>query len=216
MKNNKQLIIFVAHLDDVELSCLSYIFKNHTIYKSIKIFVASYWEPKDKIWQKNLKKIKLRCKGTEIEYINLQHKQRTLMSNLDFVKDIFYKKIDFGKNKRYDILTHSIEDCHTDHVAVGYISKGILKYTDRYVLIHSPSVSNFDPNYWVSLSVDDYLIKKDMCDNYTITKEQSYTKVGHYLQSEKHYNIGRAYQMENFVHLDDEYSECYKILKWRQ
>ena len=54
-----------------------------------------------------------------------------------------------------------------------------------------------------------------MCDRYNIGNEQSYTKLGYYLQSEDHYNIGRAYQLENFVHLDDEYSECYKILKWK-
>jgi len=215
LPKNKQLIIFVAHIDDVELSCLSYIFKNHAIYDAIKIFIASQWKNKNQVWSNNLSNIRQRCEGTKIEYTNLGYNQRVLMGGLDDVKDSFYKKIDFNSHVRYDILTHSIKDCHTDHVAIGHISKGIFKYVDRYILVHSPSVSNFDPNFWVSLSKDDYLLKKKMCDKYSVKNEQSYTGLGYYLQSENHYNIGRAYQLENFVHLDDEYSECYKILKWR-
>ena len=33
-------------------------------------------------------------------------------------------------------------------------------------------------------------------------KEQSYSKLGYYLQSDEHYNIGRAYVLENFVNKD--------------
>ena len=215
LSKNKQLIVFVAHLDDVEISCLSYMFRNYKMYESINIFIASHWQKKKPIWEENLKIIENRCKGTEIKYFNLGYEQRTLMSKLDDVKDSFYKKINFCDNIRYDILTHSIDDCHTDHVSIGYISRGIFKYVDRYVIVHSPSTNNLDPNFWVSLDKQDYILKKKMCDRYNINNEQSYTKLGYYLQSEEHYNIGRAYQLENFVHLDDDYSECYKILKWK-
>ena len=212
---NKQLIIFVAHIDDVELSCLSYMFQNYKLYEKITIFIASKWDKKNKPWKENLQLIRERCKGTEVEYTNLGYEQRKLMSDMDDLKDSFYKRIHFDKDKRYDLLSHSVEDCHTDHVSVAYIAKGIFKYVDRFVLVYSPSVINLNPNYWVSLSDEDYLLKKKMCDKYSINNEQSYTGLGYYLQSEDHYNIGRAYQLENYVHLDDKYSECYRILKWR-
>ena len=199
---NKQLIIFVAHIDDVELSCLSYMFQNHKLYEKIIIFIASKWDKKNKPWSENLQTIRERCKGTEIEYVNLGYEQRKLMNHMDDLKDSFYKRIHFDKDKRYDLLSHSIEDCHTDHVSVAYIAKGIFKYVDRFVLVYSPSVINLNPNYWVSLSDEDYLLKKNMCDKYNINNEQSYTSLGYYLQSEDHYNIGRAYQLENYVHLE--------------
>ena len=90
LSKTKQLIVFVAHLDDVELSCLSYIFKNHTSYDSISIFIASEWKKKKGIWSKNLESIRRRCEGTEVEYINLGFEQRSLMGKLDDVKDLFY------------------------------------------------------------------------------------------------------------------------------
>jgi hypothetical protein len=59
-----------------------------------------------------------------------------------------------------------------------------------------------------------YSLKKEMCMKYDIAKEQSYSKLGYYLESEEHWNIGKAYQMENFVHTDYEHYEVYRIIKW--
>ena len=53
-----------------------------------------------------------------------------------------------------------------------------------------------------------------MCEGYDIGKEQSYSKMGYYLDSEEHWNIGKSYQMENFVHTDNKYYEVYRIIKW--
>jgi len=53
-----------------------------------------------------------------------------------------------------------------------------------------------------------------MCAKYDIKAEQSYSKLGYYLESEDHWNIGKAYQMENFVHTDHEHYEVYRIIKW--
>ena len=49
---------------------------------------------------------------------------------------------------------------------------------------------------------------------YDIQKDQSYTKLGYYLQSEEHYNIGRAHVLENYVFDDYKNYEIYKIIKW--
>ena len=33
------------------------------------------------------------------------------------------------------------------------------------------------------------------------------------MQNEEHYNIGRSYYLENFVHQEYEYYETYRVLK---
>ena len=53
-----------------------------------------------------------------------------------------------------------------------------------------------------------------MCVKYDIAKEQSYSKLGYYLDSEELWNIGKSYQIESFVHTDCDYYEVYRILKW--
>lgn len=215
VKLKRNLIIFLAHIDDIELSCLSYIFKNYKEYDEIDFYLATKWQPKEQLWSQNLEKIRLRCSGIKINYFNLDYDQRILMTKFDDLKDKFYSQIKFSKNTKIDMLTHDLEDCHTDHVAIAMISKGLFKYTDRYITVYSPSTTNFKPNLWIELSKEDYSLKKEMCDVYNVNNEQSYTNLGYYLQSESHYNIGSAYEIENFAVASSKYSECFKILKWR-
>jgi len=209
----KDLIFFLAHLDDFEISCMGYLLKHHQQYDEIRCVLASSWDPKADLWSNNLRDISSFI-GREIRYDNLEFKQRSLTSNFDEVKDKFYKTIEFGKSSRFDIVTHDSNDCHTDHTSVHTISKGLYKYTNRFVTVYSPSSISFKPNYWIGFNDSQYALKKKMLDKYSIGVEQSYTKLGYYLQSDPHYNIGNAYYMENFVHMDEPHHECYKILKW--
>ena len=128
------------------------------------------------------------------------------------MKDAFYKKINF--DKRFDLLTRDGNDSHTDHVAVSLVAKGMYKYCNRFVTIYSPSSVHFDSNYYIGLSSQVFSIKRKALDEYDISKEQSYSKWGYYLQSEEHYNIGRAYVLENFAFDDYENYEIYRIFKW--
>ena len=88
------------------------------------------------------------------------------------------------------------------------------KYCNRFVTIYSPSSAKFNPNYYIGLDEETYSLKKKTLDKYDINKEQSYTKLGYYLQSEEHYNIGRAHVLENYVFDDYKNYEIYKIIKW--
>jgi LmbE family N-acetylglucosaminyl deacetylase len=213
VQNSKSLIFFVSHLDDFEISCMGYLLKHHAEYEEILCVVASSWSAKTEIWTKNLQEIERRI-DRKISYFNLGFEQRRLTACLDDVKDVFYKSISFGRQLRFDIVTHDAGDCHTDHVATHQIAKGLYKYADRFVTIYSPSTSNFQANYWIGLTDEDYDLKKTLLDKYDINTEQSYTKLGYYLQSDKHYDIGSAYYLENFVHNNHAHHECYKILKW--
>ena len=94
---SKDLYFFLAHLDDFEISCIGYLSKHKEAYDSINIFVATKWDKKSLIWSENLKLIQEEL-DVEINYHNFQYDQRTLMSNLDNLKDDFYKKIDFMNN----------------------------------------------------------------------------------------------------------------------
>jgi len=111
-------------------------------------------------------------------------------------------------------LTHDKEDCHTDHTACFTTAKGMFKYCNRFLTIYSPSSAGLNPNFFVGMSKEQYNIKKKALDKYDIQKEQSYTKLGYYLQSEEHYNIGRAHVLENYVFDDYPHYEIYKIMKW--
>ena len=90
----------------------------------------------------------------------------------------------------------------------------MFKYSQRFISVYSPSSINFNPNYFIGLHDTNYEIKKSALDKYNIENEQSYSKLGYYLQSEEHYNIGRAHVLENYVFDDYEHYEIYKILKW--
>lgn len=211
MKSNqdKTLIILCAHLDDFELSCLGFLFKHSHEYDSIKLFVSSFHDYKDKVTLTNVELIS-NLLNVKIEYVNLNHKARFLYSEIDSLKQEFYSKIDF--KSKFDILTHSKYDLHTDHIACAFISNGLYKYCERYIEFYSPSSKNFDPNYFLSLSNEQFGIKKSMYEKYDIQKDDSFTKIGYYFN--EHWNIGRSYVMENFVKYESEYYEIYRILKW--
>ena len=207
----KNLYFFVAHLDDFEISCLGFLFKHGADYANINIFIATDFENKTPVWKDNLEKIR-NSLSFPINYHNFNYPQRSLMSSLDSLKDDFYKNIDFSNP--FDLVTHDSRDCHTDHVAINMISYGLFKCSNKFVTIYSPSSRNFGPNYWIELSKVNYEVKKECVDKYNIEHEQSYSKLGYYLQSEGHYNIGKALYLENFVNDSYDFCECYKILKW--
>ena len=139
----KDLIVFIAHIDDFECSCFGYLFKHYKKYEQINIVIATTWPSKVPIWEENLKLLPPSIKD-KINYTNLNFEQRTLNTNFDHLKDKFYKIIDF--NKRFDILTHDEEDCHSDHTALAKAARGMYKYCNRFITIYSPSSAHFNPN----------------------------------------------------------------------
>lgn len=203
----------MSHIDDFEISCLSYLFKHKDEYDKIICVVATSWDAKKEIWRENLSLIEEKIKN-KIHYTNLEFNQRRMQTDFDDIKNKFYGSIDFNSGSRFDIISHDFNDCHTDHLSAHLIAKGIYKYTDRFVTVYSPSSTKFDANYWIGLSEEEFQFKKTLLDKYDINVEQSYTKLGYYLQSEKHYDIGSAYYLENFVHKHHPHYECYRILKW--
>ena len=215
----RDLIVFAAHLDDVELAFWGFISKHYDEYDKIKVIVVTDHEPKRAVWDENLKSMNNYISCTTIphrfdlmEYTNLGYAARQGMTDFDKIKDDFYKLIDF--DRRFDILTHDEKDCHTDHFVLNKIAMGMYKYANRFVTVYSPSSTHFDANYWIPLDEDQWKLKKEMCAKYDIGKEQSYSKLGYYLDSEEHWNIGKSYQMESFVHTDHKYYEVYRIIKW--
>ena len=87
---------------------------------------------------------------------------------------------------------------------------------DRFLSIYSPSSSSFNPNFWVGISDLELDFKKKLIVNYNIENEQSYSSVGNYLQDNGIENfLNNSYFFENFIYLDFNYYECYKLLKWR-
>lgn len=207
----RNLYIFTAHIDDFEVSCYGYLFKHYKEYDKIYLIVATTWEKKKSILNKNLSELPKDIKN-KLEYINLEFEQRKLVTVFDEVKDSLYKLIDF--NSDFDMLTHDENDTHTDHKVLRDIAMGMFKYTNRYVTIYSPSSINFSPNYFLGLEDNIFNIKKVALDRYNIEAEQSYSKLGYYLQSDEHYNIGKSYVLENCVNTNYNYYEIYKILKW--
>mgnify|MGYP000539473354 CR=1 FL=1 len=210
----KELVFYMAHIDDFELSCLGYLIKHGKEYDNIKCIIASQWKNKEKIWKNNLLEIKLKS-GLEIEYINLGFDQRRLTSEFDEVKDATYKSLQLSHEKRFDIVTHDINDCHSDHTAVYEIAKGMYKFTNRFITVYSPSSAKFKPNLWIGMNKKDYAFKQKLITAYNIDQEQSYTNLGNYLNLdglEKFSNS--SYFLENFVYFDHDYYECYQIVKW--
>jgi len=207
----KNLYIFLAHIDDLECATIGYLSKNYKSYDKIHVVIATYWKEKAGIFEENLRLLNEKFES-KIVYTNLLNKQRQMMSSIDFVKDQFYKLLDFKTS--FDILTHDENDAHTDHRAVSMISMGMVKYANTYVTVYSPSTYNFQPNLFISMNEDEFKIKKACLDKYNISNEQSYTGLGYYLQSDDHYNIGEAYFLESYANKHKtKYAEVYRILK---
>jgi LmbE family N-acetylglucosaminyl deacetylase len=207
---SKDLVFFVAHIDDFEFSCMAFLFKKHNQYDNIKIVIPTTWEHKSDVWQKNLSCIEEHI-GRKIEYLNLGYEQRTLNDNFDSVKSDFYKLIDF--NNHIDILTHDNTDLHSDHQVLHSITKGLIKYVDQFICVYSPSSYQFSPNYYIELTEEQYELKYKLLTMYNFSKEQSFSKRGTYFRK-NYVNIASVYAMENFVNRDMEYVEIYKIFKW--
>ena len=212
MKN--ELIFLMAHLDDFELSCLGYLMKHGKKYDSIKCIIASSWASKEKVWETNLKKIQ-EFTSLKINYINLGYPQRKLTSMFDDVKDSMYNVLELEHTKRFDIVTHDHNDCHSDHVAIYQIAKGMYKFANKFITVYSPSSAKFRPNMWIGMSEPEYNFKKDLISVYDIDEEQSYTKLGNYLKPDEMERFASSsYFLENFVYFDHDHYECYQILKW--
>ena len=205
----KDLHILCAHLDDFEISCYGYIFKHHKQYENIYLHLATNNDHKEPITKANLQLLE---SIIERPLIYLQHNCHStrLRSEMDDLKDLIYRSIDFKRN--FDILSHDSNDLHTDHQVCYEIMMGLMKLSDRFVTYYSPSSLNFEPNYFIELTKPQYDEKIRGISCYDIEKDQSYTKVGYYLN--EHWNIGMAYVMENCAKYKSEYYDIYKIKKW--
>ena len=49
----KNLIVFVAHIDDFECACYGYVLNHYKEYNKIKIVTATTWPAKVNIWEEN-------------------------------------------------------------------------------------------------------------------------------------------------------------------
>jgi LmbE family N-acetylglucosaminyl deacetylase len=148
--------------------------------------------------------------GRPLIYHQHNFNSTRLRSEMDDLKDSIYKNINFKKN--FDILVHDSNDLHTDHQVCHEIMMGLFKLSDRLITYYSPSSLNFEPNYFIELTKEQYKIKTSAISSYDIQKDQSYSKVGYYL--DEHWNIGMAYVMENCAKYKSEYYDIYKIKKW--
>jgi len=207
---NKDLHVLCAHLDDFEISCNGYIFKHHKQYKNIYIHVATNNNHKEPITIENLQLLIDILEDSKINYKQHNFHSTRLRSEMDDLKDSIYTSIDFKRN--FDILSHDSNDLHTDHQVCYEIMMGLLKLSDNFITYYSPSSLNFEPNYFIELTEEQYKFKTETIGKYDIEKDQSYTKVGYYLN--EHWNIGMAYVMENCAKYKSEYYDIYKIKKW--
>ena len=209
---NKDLHVLCAHLDDFEISCNGYIFKHHKQYKNIYIHVATNNDHKELITVENLQLLTdiLPSTTSKLHYKQHDFHSTRLRSEMDDLKDSIYTSIDFKRN--FDILSHDSNDLHTDHQVCYEIMMGLLKLSDNFITYYSPSSLNFEPNYFIELTEEQYKFKTETIGKYDIEKDQSYTKVGYYLN--EHWNIGMAYVMENCAKYKSEYYDIYKIKKW--
>tara|TARA_B110000858_G_C17750309_1_gene449338 strand:+ start:213 stop:854 length:642 start_codon:yes stop_codon:yes gene_type:complete len=206
---NKDLHIVCAHLDDFEISCYGYIFKHHNRYENIYLHLATNNGHKEPITINNLNELS-KILGRSINYRQHNFHSTRLRTEMDDLKDSIYTSINFKRN--FDILCHDSNDLHTDHQVCYEIMMGLLKLSDRFFTYYSPSSINFEPNYFIELSEDQYKFKSKTISEYDIEKDQSYSKVGYYLN--EHWNIGMAYVMENCAKYKSEYYDIYKIKKW--
>ena len=206
---NRDLHILCAHLDDFEISCNGYIFKHHNRYENIYVHVATNNKHKDPITIKNLNELSVLI-GKPLIYRQHNYNSTRLRTEMDDLKNSIYTGIDFKRD--FDILSHDNKDLHTDHQVCNEIMTGLLKLSDRFITYYSPSSLNFEPNYFIELSKEQYDFKTKTISRYDIKKDQSYSKVGYYLN--EHWNIGMAYVMENCAKYKSEYYDIYKIKKW--
>ena len=141
--NNKDLHILCAHLDDFEISCYGYIFKNHSRYQNIYLHLATNNDHKEPITIESLNELS-DIIGRKLIYRQHNFHSTRLRNEMDDLKDSVYKSIDFKRD--FDILCHDSNDLHTDHQVCYEIMMGLLKLSDRFTTYYSPSSLNFEPN----------------------------------------------------------------------
>ena len=207
---NKDLHILCAHLDDFEISCYGYVFKHHKQYENIYLHLATNNDHKEPITLENLEELNIELLDRPLIYKQHNFHSTRLRNEMDDLKNSVYTSIDFKRN--FDILSHDSNDLHTDHQVCYEIMMGLLKLSDRFVTYYSPSSLNFEPNYFIELNKNQWNFKNKTIEKYDIEKDQSYSKVGYYLN--EHWNIGMAYVMENYAKYKSEYYDIYKIKKW--
>ena len=209
----KDLIILTSHLDDFELGCVGFIIKHSKEYNNIFLYVATNNDYKEPITLSNLDKVN-KYISKDIKYLNFNYDATKLKTQFDKLKDDFYQLINFDSS--FDLLTHDDKDLHSDHIACSDMARGLFKYCESYITLHSPSCLNFSPNYFIPLSEDDFSLKVDLISQYDIQKDHSYSKIRYYL-SDEYLNIGKSYVMENYVRLymqKHKYFDIYNLKKW--
>ena len=65
----KDLVIFIAHVDDCECASYGYLFKHHEEYEEIKIVTATTWPNKVPVWEKNLKNLLQAIKNSNLRML---------------------------------------------------------------------------------------------------------------------------------------------------
>ena len=58
----KELILFSAHIDDIEFSCLGFLLNHVDEYDKIKIITATSWKEKVGVFAKNFSEIQKKIK----------------------------------------------------------------------------------------------------------------------------------------------------------
>ena len=86
----KDLIVYIAHIDDFECACYGYVLNHYKEYNKVKIITATTWPAKVQVWEENKKDFPKDLQDKLVD-INLGYEARTLWKNLDDMKDDFYK-----------------------------------------------------------------------------------------------------------------------------
>lgn len=208
------LYIVVSHLDDWELATYGFIAKRYKEYKQVNIIICTTWPDKVAANDLNIQELQEYLK-IKINYVNLNYPQREVYTSFDRIKDDLYSTIDW--KSKFCILTHDIEDNHTDHVGIATISKGMYKFAEQYITIFSPSTCRFNPNYYVELDQETATRKFSAIQAYDFSNEQSYSQSGYYFHQDmtERINISRSHVLENYSNVSRNLYEIFKIHKWR-
>ena len=78
----KDLIVYIAHIDDFECACYGYVLNHYKDYDKVKVITATTWPAKVPVWDTNKKALPADLQEKLVD-INLEFEARTLWSNLD-------------------------------------------------------------------------------------------------------------------------------------
>ena len=105
----KDLVVFIAHIDDFECACYGYVFKHHKEYDKIKIVTATTWAKKLPVWEENLKLFpkEILDKIEDITGAYYYHTMKKELNGKIKVPLISFRNLNFdtetGKNKKNPI-----------------------------------------------------------------------------------------------------------------